>query len=94
MHFSDLQHDDSFILQFEAYHRPFILQLTPNADLLHPVATETTLHADGTETTAPLLPEQFRVYRGHIAPSLDVIDMDLPLGIDSWARITVRHDIK
>ncbi|CAO3589538.1 unnamed protein product [Absidia cylindrospora] len=32
-HFADLQHDDTFILQFEAYNQPFILQLTPNSNI-------------------------------------------------------------
>lgn len=93
-HFSDLQHDDTFILQFEAYDQPFILQLTPNSDLFHPVATETILHPDGQETKQLISPEHFRIYKGHIVPSYDFVDMDLSPNLDHWARITVRHDIQ
>ncbi|KAI8086601.1 Metallo-peptidase family M12-domain-containing protein, partial [Halteromyces radiatus] len=89
-----LQHDDNFVLQFEVYDQSFILQLTPNADLFHPVATETILHPDGTETIQAITPEQFRIFKGHVIPFDQPIDKIHSPNIDHWARITIRHDIQ
>ncbi|KAI8086477.1 Metallo-peptidase family M12-domain-containing protein [Halteromyces radiatus] len=102
---TNIQHDDSIRLLFEAYDQLFAIHLTPNLDLLHPQAT---FVYDG--KSEPIHPHQFRIYRGHVyRPSIsnrrwqyDKLGVIFPLfdqinndDKDSlgWARLVLRHDL-
>ncbi|ORX48505.1 hypothetical protein DM01DRAFT_1309533 [Hesseltinella vesiculosa] len=98
-HFNDLQHDDSFLLEFDAYNQGFALYLKPNLDLLHPRATETIFDDEtGTSESFPLVPQDHRIYKGQVLTSVDHFllanDLISEKDMDQWARITMRHDIE
>lgn len=93
IHFNDLQHDDTFILEFNAYSQSFILYLEPNLHLFHPIATTTILHPDGKEVIEPISPHHFRIYKGYASSSSSPTFYKNP-NVDHWARITIRQDIQ
>ncbi|KAI8064517.1 hypothetical protein BC940DRAFT_95026 [Gongronella butleri] len=98
-HFSQLAHDDAFVLEFDAFGRSFAVYLQPNLDLLHPAATTTVFDDEtGTSVTTPLRHADHRLYKGQVLSSIDHFLLANHLfsdhDLNQWARITIRHDIE